>query len=135
MNLKFNKKQIGTILEKYYKEQELIIGKVTIKEITCEVGFTMYPHDDVLVNMKINGEMNLNGLKVAIKKEIQNEDLEKAIKYFLSEFEQEVDKISYDKGFHYKSEGYGMCERTVQKAYFNGVEVTLKNKTKKIGGM
>lgn len=127
-NLKFTKAQICTILESYYKEQEEFTSKVTIKENVCQVGFEMCPHTDVLEEMKIKGE-----LRVHLEKDITQEELTIAVNYFLSEFNQEVESISFDKGISNQNIGYGLCESTITKAYFHGLIVNLKN-NKKIGG-
>lgn len=135
MELKFTKEQMCKVLEKYYKEQEEIKGKVSIKSYACNMGFEMASYRDVLIEMKLVGKMELNGLDIPIEKPVEKDDLNAAFAYFLSELNQEVESISLDKGISHSTEGYFMSERTVEKAFFNGVIVKVKNKTKKIGGM
>ncbi|MCI8460852.1 MAG: hypothetical protein HFE81_05595 [Bacilli bacterium] len=135
MELKFTKAQMCKVLEKYYQEQEGIKGKVTIKGHACNVGYEMCSYRDVLVDMKIEGEIVLDGMRLPLEKEIPTSDLQAAFTHFLSELNQEVESVSFDKGISYHTEGYYMSERTVEKPYFKGVIVKLKNKTKKIGGM
>lgn len=135
MELKFTKEQLCQVLEKYYEEQEGIKGKVIIKSYACNLGFEMHPYRGVIVEMKINGETELEEMKFSIEKQIEQDDLQSAITHFLSGVNQEVESISFDKGKTYHTEGYFMNEKTVEKSYFNGVIVKLKNKTKKIGGM
>ncbi len=135
MNIKFTKQQVCTILEKFYKEERFIKGKVSIKHYTSQVGFEMYPTTDVIVEMKISGEINLDGMKATVEKRITMEDLKEATTYFLSDLDQEIEKVKFDKGITSKTTGYGMCESTKEQGYFNGIIVELKNKTKKRGGM
>lgn len=134
MNVKFTKAQTCKVLEKYYKEQEDVEGKVTIKESECEVGCDMYSHTEVLVDMRIRGNLELNGLKVPLEKEITPEDMDEAFNYFIGDMDIEVSSIHFDKGISSETVGYHMSERTVTKPYFNGVVVTFKKKSKKRGG-
>ncbi len=130
MNLKFTKAQMCKILEKYYKEQEGITGKVTIQGNAYDIGLDICSYRDVLVEMKISGEINLDGFTIPLEKEITVSELEMALNSFLNEFNQEVENVTFDKGFTHKSVGYGMYESTVSKAYFNGAIVKVKNKDK-----
>lgn len=134
MNIKFTKKQLFSILEKYYREEYSFKGTVTEKHYKSQVGPPMCPYDDVIVEMKIKGDININGIIVPVEKIITEEDLQNAISYFLTDL-GEIEEIKLAKGLTHNAVGYGMCETIEEKIYFNGVEVKLKNKTKKIGGI
>lgn len=135
MELKLSKIQIQKLLEEYYKEQEDITGKVTISTTKGYCGYGMSEYIDCILDIKIKGKMELLGLEVPVEREISIEDLKSAISYFIEKTGHEVKSIHLDKGMSTKTTGYGMNERNVDTAYFEGVNVTIENKVKTIGGI
>jgi len=132
MEMKLSKEQTCRILECYYKEQEDIIGRVTINEKTGSVGYGMTEYVDCVLDMKIKGEIEFDGIKMPVEEKITTSKLELAISYFIAKTGRDVKSISLDKGTSVKTTGYGMCERDIKTAYFNGINITIENKTKKL---
>lgn len=134
MELKFTEKQISQVLEKYYKEQLDVEGKVNLRAYAAQVGFEMYPTTETLIEMTIEGTMNIEDMKVPVKQQIPQTELENAFKYFLGTRNIEIESIAFDKGVSTHCSGYYKSEKTYEKPYFRGVIVKTKNITKKIGG-
>lgn len=135
MEIKFTQEQMCQIIQQYFKEIYDITGKVNTKDYVSQIGFEMYPTYTTIVEMKIIGKMNLDGMKVPVEQKITQEDLNNAFIHVLSKKNIEVENVLLDKGITTKSTGYGLCERNVRTSYFRGVKVTTKNNIKKRGEM
>lgn len=75
MEMKFGKKKVEKILEKYYKEYEDFEGKA---RITCSletVGCLMKEYEDVVVSVRMTGKLMMLGTKVDMTREIKEKEV------------------------------------------------------------
>ena len=125
MNVKFNKKDIVEMVEKYFDETLGIKGKVSI---TCGrqlVGYGMAEHEDCVVNFKLKGEMFLLDKKRDIELDV-SEEVKASIKYFVEKEGHTYTGYRMLSGMEPKTTGYGMGEQTDYVPYFKGIEVGVK---------
>ena len=135
MVIKFDKKRVKELLEKYYKDEYDCDGKVTITASRGCVGYGMGEHIECIVKATFSGSMDVLGEVTEFKVELYSEDIIRIIKQILEDNGYSVSNVSCDSGFDYRTEGYGMGEETKSYPYFNGVEVRLNEKIKNKGEM
>lgn len=135
MELKFYKQQICEVLEKYYREEEDFIGKVSICATTGWVGYGLSEEIGCILDMKIAGELDIMGQRIPGTINITTKEVENAFHYYFGKEGYSVSNIQFNSGIRESCEGYGMAEHTVKKPYFDDITVTVKNKEKKIGGI
>lgn len=127
MNIKFGKKDIIEMVEKYYKEILDITGKVSI---TCSkqlVGYGMAEHDDCVVTFKLKGQMSILDKKRDIEIDVSEDEVMAAIEYYVEKEGYNYTGYRMLRGMNPKVTGYLTNERTVYTPYFNGIEVGVKN--------
>ena len=127
MNIKFGKKDIIEMVEKYYKEILDITGKVSI---TCSkqlVGYGMAEHDDCVVTFKLKGQMSILDKKRDIEIDVSEDEVMAAIKCYLEKEGYNYTGYRMLRGMNPKVTGYLTNERTEYTPYFNGIEVGVKN--------
>ena len=123
MNIKFGKKDIIEMVEKYYKEILDITGKVSI---TCSkqlVGYGMGEHDDCVVTFKLKGQMSILDKKRDIEIDVSEDEVMAAIKCYLEKEGYKYTGYRMLRGMNPKVTGYLTNERTEYRPYFNGIEV------------
>ena len=127
MNIKFGKKDIIEMVEKYYKEILDITGKVSI---TCSkqlVGYGMAEHDDCVVTFKLKGQMSILDKKRDIEIDVSEDEVMAAIEYYVEKEGYNYTGCRMLRGMNPKVTGYLTNERTVYTPYFNGIEVGVTN--------
>lgn len=127
MNIKFGKKDIIEMVEKYYKEILDITGKVSI---TCSkqlVGYGMAEHDDCVVTFKLKGQMSILDKKRDIEIDVSEDEVMAAIEYYVEKEGYNYTGYRMLRGMNPKVTGYLTNERTEYRPYFNGIEVGVKN--------
>lgn len=133
MVIKLNKKRVKELLEKYYREEYDCDGKITMSISKGSIDY--FDNLGCIVDTKFTGKMEVLGEVTNFKVVLSIQDIENVIKNIFEKEGYEVSNVSCDYGLDSKSEGYGYYEHVVNYPYFRGVEVGIKNKTKKIGGI
>lgn len=133
MVIKLNKKRVKELLEKYYKEEYDCDGKITMSVSKGYVDY--FENMGCVVDTKFNGKMEVLGEVTNFKIELSIQDIEKVLKTIFEKEGYEVSSVSCNYGLDSKLEGYGMGEHQESYPYFRGVEVRIKDKIKKIGGI
>ena len=129
MEIKFGINEVKKVLESYYKKNEDFDGKVKIE---CSVGrgFGMNEYYDVLeFNAAIEGKLSIYGMEVPMVRQITIDEVKTVFRSVIEEVGQTVSDVTLDYGLTSEVVGYGLAEHTEKKAYFNGVNVSVKNKT------
>lgn len=134
MILKLDKKTVLKMIEKYYKEQMDLEGKASASsEITWE-GHGMSEHEVCSVFFKIRGKMKLLDQDIVTQLEISEKEVENALSYCLAQSGFKMDSYEFDTGLTYGTvRGYNEVS-TEKRPYFNGINVKIKEKVKKMGG-
>lgn len=134
MKIKLDKKTTLKMIEKYYKDQMDIEGKATaIPEKDWE-GYGMGEQEVCVVKVKITGTMKMLGETIETEIEVSEEEIKNAVQYCIEQEGYTFESYRMEKGLTEECEGYGLGERRVEKPYFKGIIVTVKENTKKIGG-
>ena len=133
MIIKLNKKRVKELLEKYYKEEYDCDGKITMSVSKGSVDY--YEHVGCVVDTKFRGKVNVLGEETNFNVCLSTQDIENVLKKIFEREGYEVSKVSCDYGLDSRLEGYGMGEHVEDYPYFRGVEVKIKDKIKKIGGI
>ena len=133
MIIKLSKKRVKGLLEKYYKEEFDCDGKVTMNISKGYVDY--YEHLGCVVDTKFIGKMNVLGDVTNFKVDLSIQDIENVLKIVFEREGYEVSNVSCNYGLDSRLEGYGMGEYVESYPYFRGVEVRIKDKIKKIGGI
>ena len=133
MIIKFDKNRVKELLEKYYKEEYDCDGKITID---VSKGFVDY-FDNIgcVVDTNFRGKMNVLGEATNFIVCLSIQDIENVLKKIFEKEGYDVLNVSCDYGLDSRLEGYGMGEYIESYPYFRGVEVRLKDKIKKFGGI
>lgn len=129
MEIKFNRKEIGDLIKKYYKEKENADVSVNIRANRECVG--RYETMDCVVRFTIKKTINILGVEKSATITLSEEEVLGIINELLNNTEYEVTSIGYDSGIHQETVGYYMSEHTEYKAYFNGIIVNVKLKNQK----
>lgn len=127
MNIKFGKKDIIEMVEKYYKEILDISGKVSI---TCSkqlVGYGMAEHNDCVVTFKLKGQMSILDKKRDIEIDVSEDEVMAAIEYYVEKEGYNYTGYRMLRGMNPKVTGCLTNERTEYTPYFNGIEVGVTN--------
>lgn len=128
MELRFDKNKMKTVMENYYKKYEDFEGNITIGCKMGYVGYGMSEHQDAVVSIKITGTLDVMGEKVPMTRVVDEEEVINVFKTVLGASGYTVSDVSFDSGVKQTCEGYGMAEHTVEKPYFNGVIVNVREK-------
>lgn len=128
MEITFSKKDLEDILTEYYCTNNGIDGKVRIKTTVEEVGY--YGDKQAVTKFQLIGNYNILGKKCTIKETITENEYQLVIQSLLNEQGFEVEDIYLDHGVHEQATGYGVYERYVKKAYFNGLVVSVNKNIK-----
>ena len=132
MKLKLDKKIALKMIEKYYKDQMDVEGVATA---IPEKEYDDYGMgESCVVRVLIKGKMQMMGETIATELEVSEEEIKNAIQYCIEQEGYTFVNQTMDKGLTDETTGYGMGERTIQKPYFKGITVDIKENTKKIGG-
>ena len=131
MVLKIDKKTSLKMIEKYFKEQMDFDGRVTASPEIGWDGYGMNEHQVCKVFFKIRGKMKLLGNEVDAKLDVSDQEVNNAIAYCLMQDGYVLDSYELDCGLSSHSAGYGV-EFSDSKPYFSGMEITIKEKTKKM---
>mgnify|MGYP005803285677 CR=1 FL=1 len=123
MTIKLNREMIKNIIKQYYQRFYNMEINVTIKATKDCVGY--YEEEGCLIEILAKGQMSLAGNTYPFEETITKEKLEEICKEMLALEEMEVRYISYDSGLTTSTEGYGLGEHTVKKAYFSGIDVDV----------
>lgn len=133
MIIKLSKKRVKEILENYYKDEFDCDGKITL---SISKGYIDYfDHIGCVVDTKFSGKMNVLGEETNFNEELSIKDIENVLKNVFEKDGYEVLSVSCNYGLDSRSEGYGMGEHMEYYPYFRGVEVRIKDKIKRIGGI
>ena len=135
MKLRIDKEMIISILEKYYKEQLDIDGKVSINPKKELHGFGLCETEQCVLDITLLSKIKLLGKEIVSKISISEEEVMNAMKYVLEEEGYIFKSMTIDKGIDRVSVGYYTDEHTEMRAYFKGIDVEINSKTKKLGGM
>lgn len=128
VKLQFKKEEIKRLLERYYKEKEDFIGKVSMRCLLENVGYGMLEREEAVVEIKLTGSLNIFGEKVVLDRSLTKEEVQDVFSAMLYDAGYEISGISYDMGVCNTILGYGCQEHSVNKPYFNGLVATVKNK-------
>ncbi len=131
METKFNKQETIKLIEEYYERLE---GRKVKVSISAKTGcFGLYEVKGCETTITVAETMNIAGMSKEVKFNLSREDLTTNLRALFTLYEFDVKSVNIEDGLSSHSEGYGMCEHTVEKAYFNGITVNLeKNKGVKL---
>lgn len=131
MKILLSKTMIEEILQKYYKEQLDIDGKVKISVFKELGGFEYNAQEEARIKIELTGSMKLFGKNNQTKITISIDEMLEAIKYYIEQEGYTYVDYEIDKGLDRKFVGYGMNEFEQKTAYFNGVNVSVDLNNKK----
>ena len=132
MRLLFSKSETIELLELYYREIENADVTVNISAKSAHLGYGMAEYDGCLVTIKVKGTMSLLGKERSFEKELSNKEVTSMITIVLERAGMEVSSVEMNSGKKSITEGYGMGERTVSRAYFNGIIIEAEKKLEKV---
>ena len=118
MRLLFSKSETIELLELYYREIENADVTVNISAKSAHLGYGMAEYDGCLVTIKVKGTMSLLVKELSFEKELSNKEV--------------TSSVEMNSGNKSITEGYGMGERTVSRAYFNGIIIEAEKKLEKV---
>lgn len=124
METTFNKQETIKLLEEYYAKLEEKQVKVNI---TAQAGcIGLYETPGCITTITVTESMEIAGIKKEVKTTLSEEEATKKLKALFSLYELSLKSVSYEDGLGSRTEGYGMGEHTVNRAYFNGIKVVVE---------
>lgn len=131
MKIILNKTMIEEILQKYYKEQLDIDGKVRISVFTELTELGCNAQTEAAIKIELTGHMRLFGKRNTTKIKISIDEMLEAIKYYIEQEGYTYVDYEMDKGLESKFVGCGMGEYEQKIPYFNGININVDVKNKK----
>ncbi len=129
MKLNFSKEDVKGILENYYREYEDFNGVVNV-ECKAGTGFCLNEYyDKADLAIEAVGKLNVFGREVPMVRKISKEEVEKIFRTSIETQGYMVSGVTFDYGIDTTVVGYGMMESVVKEGYFNGICVSVKNKS------
>lgn len=124
METNFNKQETIKLIEEYYERLE---GKKVSVSITAKAGcFGLYETKGCDTTITVSEIMEIAGMKKEVKYNLSKDELTKNLKALFALYDFDVKSLALDDGLSSHCEGYGMMEHTVERAYFNGITVSLE---------
>ena len=127
MELKITSRDPKELLGDYFTKKDNIEAIISISSM---VNMDRYDQEECNVEIKLRKKINLLGKERIVTTSLSKEEIKEVLKAILEDSGYDVVDITFDNGINYITEGYGMGERIVPRAYFNGVTVIIKKHEK-----
>lgn len=115
MEMKFEEKQIITLIEKYYKSVELENVSVEIKAAKQLEGYGTAEHYTAKTTIKVKGEKEIDGLKIKYEKILTKKDLEEIFGHILAKNNYKLISIEIISSL-----------KNNEEAQFNGLKIKVE---------
>lgn len=128
MEIKFKKKELCDLIEKYYREIKNTDAKVSISTKREPTG--RFEIMSTVTRVEVTKKVNVLGIEKSTKEQISEEVIVGILNELLKTSEYLVLSLSYDAGVTPVSVGYYMDEHTEYRPYFNGVTLYVREREK-----
>lgn len=123
MQIKYSKKELIELIEKYYLEKEGRDVKVSITSNSQPTG--IFETNSCVTIIKVKEEIVLLGKKVQVSETLDKNTISNIIGEMLESIGYNLESLEFDQGIRQECVGCFMNEHTEYKPYFNGIELRV----------